>query len=171
MIYNSRILYTAFSSSAHPLFGQLAFHGKSYCCKKLSNLPLCLLLNKVMLQTKHQQKLAGVDLTTTKLLFWECKMPIGIRQYFCPKPQVDLNSRHTHLAVKSNDAQFHQSFTYRYSVELSPTYLLFCFLKAPQLVVRCLKPQRAFPVRHPVWSDILFLKLPQQKNQPRTCEK
>ena len=97
MIYISRILYIAFSSLAYPLFGQLAFHSKRHCCKKLSSFPVCLLLNKVMLQTKHQQKLEGVDLTTTKLLFWQCKLPIAIRQYFCPKPQVNLNSRPTHL--------------------------------------------------------------------------
>ena len=137
-IYISKILHIAFSSTADPSFGQLAYHSKRYCCKKLPSLPVCLLL------------------------------PIGIRQNFCPKPQVNLNSRHTHLAKKSNDAQLHKSFTHCYSDELNPTYLLFCFGKAPQIVVRCLKPPRAFLVPHPVSSNILFLKLPQQKNQSLT---
>ena len=114
------------------------------------------------------QKLEGIDLTTTKLLFQVCKLPIGIRQYFSPKPEVNLNSQHTHLAKKSNDAQLHKSFTHCYSVELNTTYVLFCFSKAPQIVVRCLKLQRAFLICHPISSNILFLKLPQQNNQPRT---
>ena len=84
---------------------------------------------------------------------------------------MNVNSRHTHLRKKSNDAQLHKSFTHCYSVELNPTYLIFCLGKAPQIVVRCLKPQRAFPVRHPILSNILFLKLPQQKNQPRTSRR
>ena len=160
MIYISIILHIAFSSSADPLFGQLAYHSKGYYCKKPPSLPVCFLLNKVMLMLRLQ-KLEGIDL---------CKLPIWIRQYFCPKSQVNLNSRHcdTHLAKKSNDAQLHKSFTHCYSVELNPTYLLFCFGKAPIIVVRCLKPQRAFFVQHPISSCILFLKLPQQKNQPCT---
>ena len=139
MIYISRILHIAFSSSADPLFGQLAYHNKRYYCKKPPSLPVCLLLNKVMFMLRLQ-KLEGVDLTTTKLLFEKGKLPIGICQYFCPKPQVDVNSRHIHLTKKSNDAQLHKSFTHCYS-------LLFCFGKAPQITVQCLKPQRAFDIQ------------------------
>ena len=69
MIYISRILHIAFSSSVDPLFYQSAYYSKRYYCKKSPSLASVPLVKQGDADASFAKAIEGVDLTTTKLLF------------------------------------------------------------------------------------------------------
>ena len=92
-------------------------------------------------------------------------------EYWYRRPVVPNSPKLTmHLSRKNN--QMTHNFTKVSHIVILLNlmrHISSCFGKAPQIVLQCLKAQPAFSVQYPISSNILFIKLPMQKNQPCTC--